>query len=162
MASGGYRANAGRKKGQKDRKPRKLTEEQQETEQIKQLLSLGVKAKAKFYQEFLIRVANKDGKQKPLSIVEKRMMNALDEDLKANITDGNSQVEFSDYEATEFLRVVWNDPKIDMALRIRAAEIIVRGAAEKPGGKKDDKKDRAEEAGRGKFAPSKPPLALVK
>lgn len=161
MASGGYRANAGRKKGQKDRKPRKLTEEQQETEQIKQLLSLGIKAKAKFYQEFLIRVANKDKKQKPLSIVEKRMMEALDKDLKANINDDNSQVEFSDYGAAEFLKIVWNDPKIDMALRIRAAEIIVRGAADKPG-KKDDKEEKAKEAGKGKFAPSKPPLALVK
>lgn len=161
MASGGSRVGAGRKKGAKDSKKRKLTEEQQEAGQIKQLLSLGVKAKAKFYQEFLIRVANKDGQQKPLSIVEKRMMAALDEDLKANIEDSSKEIDFSDYEATEFLRTVWNDPKIEMSLRIRAAEIIVRGAIDK-GGKKGEQASRAAEAGKGKFAPSNPPVRLVK
>lgn len=163
MGSGGARPGAGRKKGQKDVKPRKGTEAQQEAEQIRQLLSLGIKAKAKFYQEFLVRVANADKKQKPLSIVEKKMMNALGEDLKTGLGDDQKDKEAAveEVDAADFLRNVWNDPKIDMALRIRAAEIAVRGAGDKPG-KKDEKGERAKEAGKGKYAPSKAPIALVK
>jgi len=157
---GGARPGAGRKKGQKDVKPRKGTEAHQEKEQIQQLLSLGIKAKAKFYQEFLFRVS----KGEKLTLTEKRMMNALGEDLK-NGLDGEKEepdpVGEEIVDASEFLRAVWNNPKIDMALRIRAAEVAVRGAGEKPG-KKEEKASRAEQAGKGRFAPSKAPIALVK
>ena len=164
MAKGGARPGAGRKKGQKDVKPRKGTEAQQESEQIRQLLSLGIKAKAKFYQEFLFRVANADKKQKPLSIVEKKMMNTLGEDLKTGLgndpKDDNPPTE--EVDATDFLRKTWNDPKVEMALRIRAAEIAVRGAGEKADGKKKEKERAAVEASKGRFAAGKPPIHAVK
>ena len=71
---GGARPGAGRKKGQTDRKPRAGTEKRAEYEQIQKMLAMGVKAKARFYQEFLIRVANQDKKQKPLSLAEKKLI----------------------------------------------------------------------------------------
>lgn len=65
-----------------------------------------------------------------------------------------------DLEADAYLRTVWNDPNIETVLRIKAAEIIFRGGEKK--GKKDEKADRARQAGQGRFAPSRPPLAVVK
>jgi hypothetical protein len=157
---GGARPGAGRRKGQKDVKPRKGTEAHQEKEQIQQLLSLGIKAKAKFYQEFLFRVSRGE----KLTLTEKRMMNALGDDLKKGI-DGEKEepdpVGEEIVDASGFLRAVWNNPKIDMALRIRAAEVAVRGAGERVG-KKGEKVERAKEAGRGRFATAAPPkLAVV-
>ena len=70
--------------------------------------------------------------------------------------------ESGNLEADEYLRTVWNDPNIEPALRIRAAEIICKGDGEKKG-KKDAKMDRAEKAGKGRFAASAPPqLKVVK
>lgn len=65
-----------------------------------------------------------------------------------------------DLEADEYLRKVWNDPSIDHALRIRAAEIAVKGRGEKLG-KKEEKEGRAKAAVSGKFAASAPPLLKV-
>ena len=161
MSRGGARPNAGRKKGQKDVKPRKGSPGEDEAKKIKQMLSMATKAKARFYQEFLIRVANKDDKQKPLSIAEKRLMEKLGEELQALTGEQKTQTGTEDLEAGEFLRKVWNDPGVDMALRIRAAEVAHKEAGG-PKGKKDEKADRAARAGEGRFSAGKPPIVLVK
>lgn len=158
MARGGYRPGAGRKPGSKDTKPRKGTEARAEAEKITAMLAMGIKAKAKFYQDFLVRVANKDGQQKPLSLAEKKLMNQLAVELAKETREKPGS---TNLEAGEFLRQVWNDPSVEISLRIRAAEIVFRDVCEQKG-KKEEKQDRAERAAAGKFAPSKPPLTVVK
>lgn len=168
MAKGGARPGAGRKKGQKDVRPRKGTEAQQEADQIRQLLSLGIKAKAKFYQEFLFRVANADKKQKPLSIVEKRMMDKLAEDLAEKIADGAASDEVPEnLDPLSYMLKVMNDPtEKDTARKDRmamaAAPFCHPRKGESGTGKKEEQADRAKTAGKGRFAPSRPPVALVK
>ena len=161
MPKGGYRPGAGRKKGQKDTKPRKGTEAEAEAAAIKSMLAMGVKAKARFYQEYLVRVANQDKKQKPLSVAEKRLMEKIGVELAAAMMEGKPEADKTDLEAGEFLRQVWNDPGVEISLRIRAAEIAFRSIAEKSG-KKDEKNEAARRAGQGKFQAGRPPLAVVK
>jgi phage terminase small subunit len=58
-----------------------------------------------------------------------------------------------------------NNSSADMEMRARmatAAAPYVHPRKGEGAGKKEDKQDRAKQAGAGKFAPSKPPLALVK
>ena len=161
MKNGGARPGAGRKKGQKDKKPRAGTEARAEYEKIQAMLAMEIKAKAKFYQEYLVRVANKDGKQKPLSLAEKRQMSQLAAELAVDTGERKPDARPEDLEAGEYLRKVWNDPTIDHSLRIRAAEVIIKGS-EGVKGKKGEQADKAAKAGAGKFAPNKAPLALVK
>lgn len=66
-----------------------------------------------------------------------------------------------DLEAGEFLRQVWNDPNVEISLRIRAAEIAFRVLSEKQG-KKSVAAERAKIAGKGRFAAGRPPLSIVK
>jgi hypothetical protein len=158
---GGARPGAGRKKGQTDRKPRAGTEKRAEYEQIQKMLAMGVKAKARFYQEFLIRVANQDKKQKPLSLAEKKLMAQLAVELAEQTGEGKPEAPTDILGAEEFLKKVWNDPTVDMALRIRAAEVVHRDE-KGPKGKKDEKADKAKAAGGGKYAPAPAPLRVVK
>ena len=183
MAKGGYRVGGGRPKGAKDSKPRKkyplsrakvereaaqLLESQriaqveadqaEQVAQIHNLLTIGQKAKLKFYQEFLIRAANKDGNQKPLSILEMKHMEKLGEELKGPLPP---TIKANNLEAGEYLYQVWNDPNIDLSLRIRAAEIVFRVDGEKKG-KKEEAEDRANEASKGKFSAGRAPLTLVR
>jgi hypothetical protein len=160
MKVGGARPGAGRKKGQKDKKPRKGTEARKELEKIQAMLAMQMKAKARFYQEFLIRVANQDGKQKPLALAEKKLMAQLAVELAEQTGEGKPEAAPDDLEAGDYLRKVWNDPAIDTALRIRAAEVALKGN-EGPKGKKEEKADRAKNAGSGKFRPSAPPVLKV-
>ena len=157
---GGARPGAGRKKGQTDKKPRAGTEKRAEYDQIQAMLAMGIKAKAKFYQEFLIRTANKDGKQKPLSLAEKKLMAQLAIELAEQTGEGKTETSTEILDAEEFLRKVWNDPNVDMALRIRAAEVVHKEAGG-PKGKKEDAKERAKRAASGIFAPGKPPKLEV-
>lgn len=161
---GGYRPGTGRPKGAKDKKPRKVdgkekkTPKPSEREQIKQILALGHKAKAKMYQEFLLRIS----KNEKLSIAEKRLMDKIGSELESEMKETEKpDLDKKDIDASEFLRGVWNDEHIEISLRIRAAEIVFRGDGEKKG-KKDEKADKAKNAGAGKFAAGCPPLALVK
>jgi len=159
---GGPGRGQGRKPGSKDKKPRKKAE-MSEKEKIKQILALGEKAKARFYQEFLIRVANQDGQQAPLTMAEKRLMAQLGAELSAGIAEKAppEQQPGEDMEAADYLRKVWNDPSIDATLRIRAAEIVFKEGGGKGKGKKDEKADRAKQAGSGKFSASAPPQLKV-
>lgn len=167
MSRGGYRPGTGRPKGAKDKKPRKGSNKEKkapaktERDQIKQILALGHKAKARMYQEFLLRIS----KNENLSITEKKLMDKIGAELEAEIKEAEKpdldNLDKKDIDASEFLRGVWNDPNIEISLRIRAAEIVFRNDGEKKG-KKDEKADRAKQAGSGKFAPMAPPLKLVK
>lgn len=176
MARGGYRPGTGRPKGAKDKKPRKGNDKEKkapkpsERDQIKQILALGHKAKARMYQEFLQRISNKgpDGKPlglAPLTITEKKLMDKIGAELEAEIKEAEKpdldNLDKKDIDASEFLRGVWNDQSVEISLRIRAAEIVFRNDGEKKG-KKDEKADRAKQAGGGKFAAGRPPITLVK
>jgi len=164
MASGGYRIGAGRKKGQKDTKPRKGSRkieaqaEPTEAEKIKTMLSFGTRAKAKIYQDYLQRI----GQGGALSVTEKKHMDKLGAELEAEIKGPEPQPDINklDLEAYDYLRQVWNDPGMDPSLRIRAAEIAFRGPGEKLG-KKDLKDVKAKQAGAGRFAAGAPPVLKV-
>ncbi len=88
----------------------------------------------------------------------KKLINQLAVEL-AEETGGKSGS--TDLEAGEFLRQVWNDPGVDISLRIRAAEIVFKGVG--PRGKKEEQANKAAKAAAtGKFTPSRPPsLKLV-
>jgi hypothetical protein len=179
---GGWR-NGGRPKGSKnsgprrgskayealhagDKKPRKRSTpalEPTEADKLKRILALGEQAKKKTLQEFIIRVANQDGQQKPLTLAEKRYMDKLGAEIGTELKPDapKPEGEKTDLEAHEYLRQVWNDPNVETALRIRAAEIAFKGPESKLG-KKDLKDVKAKQAGAGRFAASAPPqLAIV-
>jgi len=88
------------------------------------------------------------------------------EPLAAEVIKGNappaSDAEKTDLEAGEYLRRAWNDPNIEPALRIRAAEVVFRVTGEKKG-KKVLAAERATVVGKGRFSASAPPqLSVVK
>lgn len=152
---GGARIGAGRKKGQKDTKPRKGASQ-------KAIFEKKAREFADFYRGIMERA--KRG-IKPTT-AEKERMNALSAEL-AGMGSGKAEIgeqKSIDLEAPEYLRQVWNDPSIEPALRIRAAEIVLRetGATKSAKGKKDVEKDKAAEAGKGRFAPAAAPIRLVK
>jgi phage terminase small subunit len=172
MSRGGYRPGAGRKVGSKDSKPRKGSKnkkrvERTDQDKIQQMVDIGKRARYKTYQEFLIRVANVDKKQKPLSTAEKRLMvkigaeiekeTKVDPEITANAAAENMT-------PLDYMLKVMNDPKAEKDRRdkmaIAAAPFIHPRKGE--GSAKEDKADRAKKAGEGKFAPSKPPLKVVK
>ena len=161
MASGGYRSGSGRPKGKKDSKPRKMTEAQAEAEKIRQMLTLGTKAKAKFYQEFLIRVSKGD----KLSLAEKKMMDQLSVELAKELDDPAEPVVSEGLDPLTYMLRVMNDPREDPAVRRQMAAAAAPYCHPRKGegvGKKDEKADKARLAGHGRFAPSKAPLSLVK
>jgi len=167
MARGGYRPGTGRPKGAKDKKPRKGSNKEKkapkpsERDQIKQILALGHKAKARMYQEFLLRIS----KNEKLSIAEKRLMDKIGAELESEIKEAEKpdldNLDKKDIDASDFLRGVWNDQNVEISLRIRAAEIVFRNDGEKKS-KKGEQADKAKSAGAGKFAAGRPPIALVK
>lgn len=162
MSSGGYRPGSGRKKGSKDKKPRGTPKPPaSDAEKIRQMLAMGTKAKARFYQEFMQRVARGE----KLSVSEMRMMDKIGLEIAEVVGLGEGKppvtMETIELEAPQYLRRVWNDPNIETVLRIRAAEIIVKGdGGEK--GIKEKRNERAKTAGSGKFRASVPPLRVVK
>lgn len=178
MPRGGYRPGAGRKPGAKDKKPRKKaqsrskpvkTEEKPKSdrEKIRGMLVQGMRAKATIYREFLERVATGE----KLSITEKKMMAKLEAELSAEVGEEKEQPKgideaagLADMTPLEYMLQVMRDPEADPAARramaVAAAPLVHAKLGEK--GKKQDKEDRAKRAGSGKFAPSAPPLKVVK
>ena len=160
MARGGFRPGAGRKPGSKDAKQRKKPEPSEVTK-IRQMLKYNIKAKAKFYQEFLNRVA----KGETLSISEKKMMDKLAVELSADLTE-DEKVEAIIEELTplDYMLKVMNDPQAEKERRDRMAQAAapyIHARAGEGVGKKDEKAERAERAAQGKFAPGKPPELKV-
>ncbi len=66
----------------------------------------------------------------------------------------------------EYMVKTMNDPKVDPEIRARlaiaAAPFVHEKKLDKKTGKKDENADRAKAAGAGRFAPSAPPLKVVK
>jgi len=162
MARGGFRPGAGRKKGAKDTKPRKGSPKSVEQDKIREMLAFGTKAKARFYQEFLVRI----GKGEDLSIAEKKMMDKLAIELAEEV-DGKpaKKGKVEDLEPLDYMLKVMNDPNEDKELRARmaiAAAPFVHARKGEGQGKKQDKDDRAKTAGAGKFKAGTAPLKRVK
>ncbi len=165
MASGGYRPGAGRKKGAKDRKPRKSPKpELTERDKIKQMLAMGTKAKARFYQEFMLRVSRGE----KLTVPEMKMMDKLGAELAADVGEKTTTPVETGETVTplELMLKGMNDPNEPKETRYRlaiAAAPFVHPRKGEGAGKKDEKADRAKQAGSGKFAASAPPvLKMVK
>jgi len=163
---GGYRPGSGRPHGAKDSKPRKSSKEKKapgksDKKKIQELLELGTKAKARMYQDFLFRIS----KNETLTTAEKQLMVKIGAELEAEMKETSKpdieNLDPQDKDAYDFLRGVWNDPTVEISLRIRAAEIVFRGGDGKRG-KKNEKSERAKQAGQGKFKQMAPPLKLVK
>jgi len=166
MPRGGYHGG-GRPKGSKDKAPRKGSSEQVEAKKVKELLATGVEAKKKIFHEFLIRVANVNKKQIPLSITEKKMMNQLSVELAEELSDKSIPAlpeVLEELAPLQHMLRIMNDPKEDPVVRrqmaIAAAPYIHPRAGES--GKKEIKEDKASTASKGKFAAGRSPLALVK
>jgi len=159
---GGYRPGGGRPKGVKDSKPRKGTEAQVEAEKIRQMLALGTKAKAKFYQEFLIRVS----KNEKLTLAEKNMMDKLAVELAANVAGEQPLAEAEKLDPLSYGLKIMNDPNEPKDRRDRMAIALLPYLHPRKGeagtGKKDEQGDRAATAAKGKFKTGRAPLALVK
>jgi phage terminase small subunit len=174
MARGGYRPSAGRKAGSKDKAPRKkpvapppVTEKQK----LNGLLSYDLKAKAKMYSELLARIGDKTGKLKPLTLAEKKYFDKLGAELSQGLAeDVKKDAESKDAESKvfsplDYMLQVMNDPQADKDRRDKmaiAAAPFMHARKGEGGGKKDERADKAKEAGKGKFAPGAPPLKVVK
>lgn len=164
MGRGGYRASnpGGRPKGVKDSKPRKGTEAQIEAGKIRQMLALGTKAKAKFFQEFLIRVS----KNEKLTLAEKNMMDKLAVELAAELEGETPVGKLRNLTPLEYMLNVMNDPNEKDSVRkdrmaIAASPYCHPRKGEAGTGKKDEQGDRAATAAKGKFKAGRAPLALV-
>lgn len=174
---GGYRPGAGRKKGSKDKQPRKAkpgktTQGKKkppkkpinpDEQKIKELLSFDLKAKAKFYNEFLSRVS----KGERLTMAEKKMMGQLAAELSAGLTEGEKkEAAAENLTPLDYMLKVMNDAEAEKERRdrmaIAAAPFVHARKGEGGIGKKDEKADRAKAAGSGKFAAGKAPLKMVK
>lgn len=170
MSRGGFRPGAGRKKGSKDKNTRKKSEAQEDAAKIREMLSYGLKAKAKIYNEFLWRASgqpNKDGAlPAPLTIAEKNLMNKIGKELADALPkEDEPGADLSEDSPLEYMLSVMRNKKIDEETRLRAASLAAPYVHARKGegqGKKGDKADRAKSAGSGKFAAGKAPVRLVK
>ena len=153
---GGYRPGAGRKPGSK-----KGAEISEETQQIRDMLALKTKAKAKLFNDLLAKIKS-GGK---ITIAEKKLMDILAVELAAEV-GGDKKPENSDrLEPLDYMLAVMNDQTADKERRDRmaiAAAPFCHARIAEGKGKKQEKDDKAKTAGAGKFAPGRPPIALVK
>lgn len=167
MAKGGYRAGAGRPPGIKETRPRRRKKPSGASDQakIREMLSLGIKAKARMYQELLHRV----GRGEKLTVPEMKRMDKIGVELAAAVGDGKPPEagEVSEIlKPLAYMLKIMNDPHEEKELRARmaiASAPYVHPRKGEGAGKKEDKGERARAAGCGKFAASAPPhLKVVK
>lgn len=156
MGRGGYRPGAGRKPGSK-----KSAEISEETQQIRDMLALKTKAKAKLFNDLLGKIKS-GGK---VTISEKKLMDILAVELAAEV-NGDKQPENPDkLEPLDYMLSVMNDSTADKDRRDRmaiAAAPFVHPRIAEGKGKKQEKDEKAAAAAKGRFSAGKPPLALVK
>ena len=106
---------------------------------------------------------NKSSKKAPMTPKEPRKPKeqpppAVPDDIAADAVAANQ-------DPLSYMLEIMNDKKADPGRRDRmaiAAAPFVHARQGEGKGKKTEKADRAKQAASGKFAPSKPPLALVK
>jgi hypothetical protein len=154
MARGGYRPGAGRKKGKKtdlEKNPEKLV-----------LLSKAEEF-AIFYKGILARAAQ--GK-KPTAAESQKMQQLAAELTKTYEAGGENEGKpIEELLPLEFMLKIMNDPKENKELRSRmaiAAAPFCHARIADGKGKKQEKDEKARDAGKGKFAPGRPPISLVK
>jgi len=173
MSRGGYRAGAGRPKGAKDKKPRKLSKKSKagrktvsskEKASIKKLLSLSLSAKAKMYQGFLLKINS----GQPLTKKEKDMMDSIGAELADTVEDGGVKrtSKDKDIDPLTYMLKVMNDDTADPERRDRMAGMAapyVHAKVDKNTSKKQEQAARAKKAGSGRFSAADPPkLKAVK
>jgi hypothetical protein len=180
MARGGFRPGAGRPKGATDKKPRKNASKKPkgkakpkrtqtaEKAKIKEMLEYGIKAKAQFYQEFLVRI----GRGEQLTVAEKKMMDSLAEELAETLENEKSNVDLDkikleDPDAKVFLEQLLMAPvtEIDLKTKIQVANMLLPFQHPRVAGgigKKEDLAERAKKVGAGKFSSWDSPLKAVK
>lgn len=155
MPRGGYRPGSGRKKGSRD----------------KSRTSTAFSLKAREFAEFYRGVMDRARRGIKPTTKEKEKMFVLSAELvgeldKANLGSQASEAEaLADLMPLDFFLGILRNPSEDKELRIRAATLAAPFCHARKGegaGKKQDKEDRAKAASKGKFAPSAPPIKLVK
>jgi hypothetical protein len=157
MARGGFRPGAGRKPGSK-----KSAEISEETQQIRDMLALKTKAKAKLYNDILGKI--KSGGN--VTLADKKLFDILSIELSEEANGGKPADETSSVDAKLFLEGLLTNPNVDQKTKIQIANILIpyqhARKGEGAGGKKEEQADRAKQAGAGRFQSGKPPIALVK
>ena len=166
MSRGGWRPGGGRPPGIKETRPRRRKSPVVDSDAttIRQMLSMGTRAKAKVYQEFIRRI----GRDEILTLAEKRHFFKLGEELAAEVGEEKlpeGVVAAADAEGLDplaYMLKIMNDPKMPVDRRdwmaIAAAPFCHPRRGEAGTGKKDATADRAAKAGKGKFKASAPPV----
>lgn len=167
MGRGGYRPGAGRKPGTKSKKTDAAKRPPaSEKQKLRELLSYDVKAKAKMYNDFLVRLGDKTGELKPLTIAEKKLMDKLGAELSEGLNEEEKkEAAAEDLTPLDYMLKVMNDPGADKDRRDKMAIAAAPFMHPRQGegkGKKEGKAAKAKEAGMGRFAPGVPPLKVVK
>jgi hypothetical protein len=155
MARGGYRPGAGRKKGKK-------TDLQNNPEKL--VLLSKAEEFAIFYKGILARAAQ--GK-KPTAAESQKMQQLAAELTKTYESGGENEGKpIEELLPLEFMLKLMNDASNDLEMRARMAQAAApychARKGDGVGGKKEEQAGKAKQAGAGKFAPGRPPIALVK
>ena len=181
MSRGGYRPGSGPPKGTKykpragktaakerkpsTRKPKSPPKppEPTDAEKIRAMLAMGIKVRARMYQEFLQRV----GKGEKLSLAEKKMMEKIGEELAAEVNGEKAPATIDGKIETplEFMLRIMNDPNEPEEFRARMATSAAPFCHVRKGegaGKKEEKNERAKTAGEGRFSSMANRLRVVK
>lgn len=149
---GGARPGAGRKKGSRDKKI---------------IESLPFISKAREFAEFYDGLLKRAQAGQQPTAADKKNMNLLASELarmQAEKRAAKSEKP-ENLLPLEFMLKTMNDPGEDKELRARMAQAaapFVHARKGEGAGKKDERADAAKKAGAGRFAASKPPIALVK
>jgi phage terminase small subunit len=158
MARGGYRPGAGRKAGSLGKK-HKLPESE-DKQRIKEMLSMQTKAKAKAYNDLLVKIKGGNA----ITLAEKKVMDALAVDLAAEAGEVK-QTSGEKLEPLEYMLNVMNDEQAEKDRRDKmaiAAAPFIHARKGEGAGKKQEKDEKAKAASTGKFSAGRAPIQLVK
>jgi hypothetical protein len=165
MGRGGYRAGAGRKRGTKDSTPRRtknIDAPAASDDKINDALSFDKIAKARFCQEFLVRV----GKGEQLPLIEKKLFDKYGFRFSFGVDAGEPEDPSNEVMTPlEYMLKELNKPRTSQERKDRLAIALAPFLHPRKGdgvGKKNEKEERAKDAGQGKFAAGKPPIHAVK
>ncbi|MFH2076367.1 MAG: hypothetical protein ABIJ57_13660 [Pseudomonadota bacterium] len=187
MSVGGYRPGAGRKKGQKDSKPRKRKDgaappkpkrERKPApppvddlkERVKKLLEAGTSVKAKAFRDLASKLqqgqALTSAEIKTMVMLERELTEAVKEEKPPGIPlDIATDAAMECMTPLDYMLHVMRDKSADKDRRDRMAceaAKYMHTRMDVGVGKKESKNERAKAAGSGKFAPAAPPLMRVK
>lgn len=166
MGRGGYRPGAGRKPDpSKTKGKRGESAPSTDKQKLRELLSYDVKAKAKMYNDFLVRLGDKTGKLKPLAIAEKKLMDKLGAELAEGLNEKEKQEAVAEnLTPLDYMLKVMNDTGADKDRRDRmavSAAPYMHPRAGEAKGKKETKELAAKRAGEGRFCSGAPPQLKI-